>query len=224
VGLALYCPVTSQSKGYPFEVLLPQGLGIERAVLSDQVKSLDWRVRKARRIGRVPSDVPVSAYHASSGEGNMVVTFRPRALIAAVRDAWPAWLTLTGIIVAGILGWMLSTNASACIRYAGTVLQAFGLAMVAIGLSEVRRSFGKPSLLQRVLVWFGKIWAVFRPPKPIILEATAGAIGIATGRVRAVVAAQVLGLRWTSEWPSWRGTLLACKTNLMCNGTKSGRA
>jgi mRNA interferase MazF len=44
-------------KGYPFEVLLPQGLGVEGAILSDQIKSLDWRVRKARRIGNLPSDV-----------------------------------------------------------------------------------------------------------------------------------------------------------------------
>jgi len=57
VGLALCCPVTSQVKGYPFEVLLPEGLGVEGAILSDQIKSLDWRVRKARRIGRVPADV-----------------------------------------------------------------------------------------------------------------------------------------------------------------------
>lgn len=57
VGLAVCCPVTSQVKGYPFEVLLPPGLGVEGAVLSDQLKSLDWRVRKARRIGRVPAEV-----------------------------------------------------------------------------------------------------------------------------------------------------------------------
>ena len=57
VGLALCCPVTSQVKGYPFEVLLPHGLGIEGAILSDQIKSLDWRIRKARRIGNLPADV-----------------------------------------------------------------------------------------------------------------------------------------------------------------------
>jgi len=57
VGLALCCPVTSQVKGYPFEVLLPAGLGVEGAVLSDQLKSLDWRVRKARRIATAPADV-----------------------------------------------------------------------------------------------------------------------------------------------------------------------
>ena len=57
VGLAVCCPVTSQVKGYPFEVLLPAGVGVEGAVLSDQIKSLDWRVRKARRIGSVPADL-----------------------------------------------------------------------------------------------------------------------------------------------------------------------
>ena len=56
VGFALCCPVTSQVKGYPFEVLLPPGLGVEGAILSDQIKSLDWRVRKARRIGNLPAD------------------------------------------------------------------------------------------------------------------------------------------------------------------------
>ena len=57
VGLAVCCPITSQVKGYPFEVLLPEGLGVEGAILSDQMKCLDWRVRKASRISSVPSDV-----------------------------------------------------------------------------------------------------------------------------------------------------------------------
>ncbi|MBI2316224.1 MAG: endoribonuclease MazF [Betaproteobacteria bacterium] len=56
VGLALFCPITSEVKGYPFEVLLPKGLAVEGAVLSDQLKSLDWRARKAKRIGRLPGD------------------------------------------------------------------------------------------------------------------------------------------------------------------------
>ena len=54
-GLALFCPVTSEIKGYPFEVLLPSDLPIEGAVLSDQVRSLDWRARKAARICALPS-------------------------------------------------------------------------------------------------------------------------------------------------------------------------
>jgi mRNA interferase MazF len=54
VGLALLCPVTSRAKGYPFEVALPAGLGVEGVVLSDQVKSLDWRARNAERIAALP--------------------------------------------------------------------------------------------------------------------------------------------------------------------------
>jgi mRNA interferase MazF len=45
VGLAILCPITRQVKGYPFEVLIPEGLEMSGAILSDQVKSLDWRVR-----------------------------------------------------------------------------------------------------------------------------------------------------------------------------------
>ena len=50
VGLALMCPIASQVKGYPFEVALPAGLPVAGVVLSDQVKSLDWRARNAERI------------------------------------------------------------------------------------------------------------------------------------------------------------------------------
>lgn len=56
-GLAVLCPITSQVKGYPFEVLIPEGLDVRGAVLSDQVKSLDWRARHAEPIGRLPSEV-----------------------------------------------------------------------------------------------------------------------------------------------------------------------
>ena len=56
VGLALLCPITQQQKGYPFEVVLPDG-PVRGVALSDQVKSLDWRARRAERIGRVPTRV-----------------------------------------------------------------------------------------------------------------------------------------------------------------------
>lgn len=51
VGLALLCPITSQVKGYPFEVAIPDGAGVAGVVLSDQVKSLDWQARKAEFAG-----------------------------------------------------------------------------------------------------------------------------------------------------------------------------
>jgi mRNA interferase MazF len=57
VGLALFCLVTSSVKGYPFEVLLPEKHKARGAILADQIKSLDWRIRRARRIARAPKDV-----------------------------------------------------------------------------------------------------------------------------------------------------------------------
>jgi mRNA interferase MazF len=57
VGLALVCPITSRIKGYPFEVELPRGMETEGAILCDQIKSLDWRVRNAKRIDSVPPPV-----------------------------------------------------------------------------------------------------------------------------------------------------------------------
>src|SRR5437764_3896274 len=57
VGLALLCPITSQAKGYPFEVPLPEGLPVTGVVGADQVKSLDWRARNVARICTVPDEV-----------------------------------------------------------------------------------------------------------------------------------------------------------------------
>ena len=55
VGLLLACPITSQVKGYPFEVAIPPGLKIRGVVLSDQVKSLDWRGRETEFVDRLPA-------------------------------------------------------------------------------------------------------------------------------------------------------------------------
>ena len=55
VGLALLCPITSQRKGYPFEVPLPADLRVQGVVLADQVKSLDWKARRAELAGALPA-------------------------------------------------------------------------------------------------------------------------------------------------------------------------
>ncbi len=54
VGLALLCPITSHVKGYPFEAAIPGTLPVAGVVLSDQIKSLDWRSRKAERLCSLP--------------------------------------------------------------------------------------------------------------------------------------------------------------------------
>ena len=57
VGLALLCPITDQVKGYPFEVAVPAGLPVSGVVLSDHVKSLDWKARQCARLCAVPGEV-----------------------------------------------------------------------------------------------------------------------------------------------------------------------
>jgi mRNA interferase MazF len=56
VGLGLFCPITRRAKGYPFEVALPSDLSVKGVVLADQVKSLDWRARRAELAARLPGD------------------------------------------------------------------------------------------------------------------------------------------------------------------------
>jgi len=57
VGLAILCPITNQVKGYPFEVTLPEGLKASGVVLTDQVKSLDWKARGASFLCSLPESV-----------------------------------------------------------------------------------------------------------------------------------------------------------------------
>jgi mRNA interferase MazF len=56
VGLAILCPITSQEKGYPFEVTIPTGLAVAGVILADQVKSLDWQAREAEWMCALPHE------------------------------------------------------------------------------------------------------------------------------------------------------------------------
>lgn len=51
-GLGLFVPITSSIKGYPFEVNFTNK-DIKGVILVDQIKSLDWRIRKAKKITRM---------------------------------------------------------------------------------------------------------------------------------------------------------------------------
>lgn len=53
-SLALFCPITSRVKGYPFEVPLPASGAVTGVVLADQIRSLDWRARGARFEEQAP--------------------------------------------------------------------------------------------------------------------------------------------------------------------------
>ncbi len=54
IGLAIVVPITNQVKGYPFEVPLPADLVTTGVILSDAIKSVDWKARRARFIEVVP--------------------------------------------------------------------------------------------------------------------------------------------------------------------------
>jgi mRNA interferase MazF len=57
VGLALCCPITSRIKDYPFEVRIDIKNKIKGVILSDQLKSLDWRERQAKYIASAPKEI-----------------------------------------------------------------------------------------------------------------------------------------------------------------------
>ena len=52
-GLALFMPITSKVKGYPFEVVIDIDK-IDGAILCDQLRSLDWKARKAKFLTHLP--------------------------------------------------------------------------------------------------------------------------------------------------------------------------
>jgi len=57
VGLAIVSPITNQEKGYTFEVKNPGGLQVEGVILSDHIKSSDWRSREIKFICKLPESV-----------------------------------------------------------------------------------------------------------------------------------------------------------------------
>jgi mRNA interferase MazF len=56
-GLCVVCPITNTRRDYPFHVPIPEGRGVTGFVMVEQVKSVDFRSRKAKRIGRAQEQV-----------------------------------------------------------------------------------------------------------------------------------------------------------------------
>jgi mRNA interferase MazF len=56
-GLCVVCPVTGTRRDFPFHVEIPAGRGVTGFVMVEQVKSIDYRSRDAKRIGRAPETV-----------------------------------------------------------------------------------------------------------------------------------------------------------------------
>lgn len=56
-GLCIVCPITNRQRNYPFHVSIPHDQDVTGFIMVEQVKSVDFRTRKALRIGRVPEQV-----------------------------------------------------------------------------------------------------------------------------------------------------------------------
>lgn len=56
-SVAFACPITSKVKGYRFQVLIPPGLPVHGAVLCEHMRSVDWKVRDAVFLGRMPDEI-----------------------------------------------------------------------------------------------------------------------------------------------------------------------
>ena len=56
-GLCIACPITNTRRDYPFHVSIPEGQDVTGFVMVEQVKSIDFRSRRARRIGKAPAQV-----------------------------------------------------------------------------------------------------------------------------------------------------------------------
>ena len=57
VGMALFCPVGDEEKGYPFEVAIPAGLSASGVILADQMESVDWRSGAVELVCALPAEV-----------------------------------------------------------------------------------------------------------------------------------------------------------------------
>src|SRR4051812_8161272 len=92
---------------------------------------------------------------------------RGRVLLTAIRKAWPAGLCVVGLVLSLVIGRLFTSSISGIVRYASMLLQIFGIALVAWGLSELRQLFKRPSLLSRVGAWFSHLRSAFGPQQYI---------------------------------------------------------
>ncbi len=56
VGLAIFCPITSKIKNYPFEIVLSKHMKTKGVILADHVKNLDWHARRSHFIEKLSDE------------------------------------------------------------------------------------------------------------------------------------------------------------------------
>ncbi len=59
-GLAIVCPLTNTDRGFPFHVPVPENSSLTGFIMVEQVKSVDFRTRRAKRIKRASDELPAN--------------------------------------------------------------------------------------------------------------------------------------------------------------------
>jgi hypothetical protein len=113
-----------------------------------------------------------------------------RTLGRAAIKAWPVGVAFSGIVVCWLLSYCLASYLKEQILYSGTLLQFFGLSTVAIGISKLRRDFGKPSVFESINSWFQLVISAFRKQSPVTCE---------IGPANAIGSSNVLAALYTSS-------------------------
>ncbi len=112
---------------------------------------------------------------------------RWRILKAVLRNAWPVWLFVSGVVVSWQVGLRGEASAEDQIRVFGLALQSLGILVVAYGLSRIRQVFGNPSVLQRARAWFRQLWSVIVLPELQAVTAMAGGTVRVVGSATAIL-------------------------------------
>ena len=60
-GLAIVCPLTNTERGFPFHVPVPENSTLSGFIMVEQVKSVDFRTRRAKRIERASDELLANA-------------------------------------------------------------------------------------------------------------------------------------------------------------------
>lgn len=115
----------------------------------------------------------------------MKLRFHTGLFMGLVAEVWPLLRALAGVLIALLVGVCLAWGLSDALRYAGTMLQVFGLGTVAAGIHQLRKNFGRPPVGEVLRGWVRHAKAIFVKPEPVSASGSGSVrvTGSAFGRV-----------------------------------------
>ncbi|WP_169981413.1 ABC transporter C-terminal domain-containing protein [Tautonia rosea] len=105
-----------------------------------------------------------------------MVGFYRGELWKRLKEAWPLWWVIFGVLGAFMISCFLANDSVTVFRYAGLLLEIFGLGLVVIGLDHIRQQFGKEPFRASITKWFLSWRAVFTGPEPVQITGKLGTL------------------------------------------------